>query len=586
MANGQTGVFRNPLGPRAFEADSLIEMKTRGNGVTNGQAKRGLPTLGFGGRYPRADDRMLGVLACFVFWFLLFYLAGLFSSAFHLIDEHILAEIHADLAGPDAHVGAVVRKWVVMDFSERRFRPLYYISRVLRSELFGLSWSAWSLYNAFLAASTSAALFLFGTRLGFTTFSSLCLVALSTLGRPSTIWWRLGTPETEANFLVALALLCVARAVTEGNSRTRNELTAIVLSLLASLTKEGMILYLPAIAAIRVWLPCWLYGRTLKSTLLDAWPFIAALGVIAAIEVLCLLLTVGTSGTGYASVDAGTFDLGRIRSSLKDLASIAAIRILAAALAIALLDRVRYRRATTERAFAALMLGWLVFLIGAIPQVLLYSKSGWSDHYFNPIVISCALLLVLSIEYLRRINHWIYLIFAVFLVLQINQRFKWTRDHAKHYASEGVTLQQMLRSAVKCVHDDEPILLAANPRMHYEEAFSLRTYLAVQWKQDRVYLATVGASGSEIFSDALWSQEQARAYLDPKILEDYYFRGDTLSGLTPVERERLGAIVILSPESLQNDFLAGASDWLQPGRYRLTDFDLHAIQMRLLCMTQ
>jgi len=564
----------------------MFQSYSRGSGVTGRQAKRGLPTFGFGGRYLQADSRVLGVFACFVFWFLLFYVTGLFTSAFHLIDEHILMEIHVDLTGADAELGTVMRKWVVMDFNERRFRPLYYISRVLRAELFGLSWPAWSLYNAFLAASTSAALFLFGTLLGFTTLSSLCLAALSTLGRPSSTWWWLGTPEAEANFLLSLALLCVARSVIQGNSRIRNELAAIVLSLLASLTKEGMILYLPAIAAIRVWLPCWLYGRALKSALLEAWAFIAALGFIAAIEILCLLLTVGTSGTGYASVDAGTFDPGRIMSSLQYLAPVAAIRIPAAAMAIALLARVLYRQANTERAFVPLILGWLVFLIGALPQVLLYSKSGWVDHYFNPIAISCALLLVLSLEYLRRINRWIYLVFAVFLVLQINQRFKWTRNHAKHYASEGVALQQMLRSAVKCVHDDEPILLVANPRMHYEEAFSLRTYLAVLWKQDRIYLSTVGASGSQIFSNALSSQEQTRAYLDPKILEDYYFRGDTLSRLNPVERERLGAIVILSPDSLQNDFLAGASDWLRPGRYRSTDFNPHAIQMRLLCLVQ
>ncbi len=564
----------------------MFQSYSRGSGVTGRQAKPSFPNLGFGGRYLQADSRVLGVLVCFMFWFLLFHFTGLFTSAFHLIDEHILMEIHVDLTAADAELGTVMRKWVVMDFNERRFRPLYYISRVLRSELFGLSWPAWSLYNAFLAASTSAALFLFGKRLGFTTLSSLCLAALSTLGRPSSTWWWLGTPEAEANFLVALALLCVARAVTQDNSRTRNGLAAIVLSLLASLTKEGMILYLPAIAAIRVWLPCWLYGRTLKSALLEAWPFIVALGFIAAIEILCLLLTVGTSGTGYASVDAGTFDPGRIRSSLQDLAPVAAVRILAAATAIALLARVLYRQANTERAFMPLILGWLVFLIGALPQVLLYSKSGWVDHYFNPIAISCALLLVLSVEYLRRINRWIYLVFAVFLVLQINQRFKWTRNHAKHYASEGVALQEMLSSAVKCVHDDEPILLVANPRMHYEEAFSLRTYLAVLWKQDRVYLATIGASGSQIFSNALSSQEQTREYLDPKILEDYYFRGDTLARLNPVERERLGAIVILSPDSLQNDFLAGASDWLRPGRYRSTDFNPHAIQMRLLCLVQ
>ena len=314
-------------------------------------------TGGFGGRYPSANSQALGVLACFLFWFLLFYVTGLFSSAFHLIDEHILVEIHADLAGPDAHLGTVVKKWMVMDFNERRFRPLYYISRVLRTELFGLSWPAWSLYNAFLAASTSAALFLFGTLLGFTTFSSLCLAALSTLGRPSTIWWRLGTPETEANFLLALAFLCIARAVTQENTRIRNELAAIVLSLLASLTKEAMILYLPAIAAIRVWLPCWLYGRTLKSALLDAWPFIAVLGFIAAIEFLCLLLTVGTSGTGYAGVDAETFDPGRIGFSLKALAPVTAFRILVAAMAIALLARVLYRRANTESHFCATDVG-------------------------------------------------------------------------------------------------------------------------------------------------------------------------------------------------------------------------------------
>ena len=537
-----------------------------------------------GSKYPSANSQALCVLACFLFWFLLFYATGLFSSAFHLIDDHILVEIHADLAGHDAHLGTVVKKWMVMDFNERRFRPLYYISRVLRTELFGLSWPVWSFYNAFLAASTSAALFLFGTLLGFTTFSSLCLAALSTLGRPSTIWWRLGTPETDANFLLALAFLCIARAVTQENTRIRNELAAIVLSLLASLTKEAMILYLPAIAAIRVWLPCWLYGRTLKAALLDAWPFIAVLGFIAAIEFLCLLLTVGTSGTGYGGVDAGTFDFGRIGVSIKALAPVTAFRILAAAMAIALLARVLYRRANTGRAFAPLVLGWLAFLIGAVPQVLLYSKSGWVDHYFNPIVISCALLLVLSIEYVRRINRWIYLVFAVFLVLQINQRFKWTRDHAKYYASEGVALQQMLRSTVECVNNDEPILFVANPRMHYEEAFSLRTYLAVQWKRERVYLATVGASGSEIFSGTMSSQEQARAYLDPKILEDYYFHGDTLSRLTPVEREQLGAIVILAPESLQNDFLSGASDWFRPGRYRSTDFDLPEAKLKLLCL--
>ena len=31
MANGRTGVFRNPFSARAFEADRMMGMKTRGN---------------------------------------------------------------------------------------------------------------------------------------------------------------------------------------------------------------------------------------------------------------------------------------------------------------------------------------------------------------------------------------------------------------------------------------------------------------------------------------------------------------------------------------------------------------------------
>src|SRR5690606_38518460 len=144
---------------------------------------------------------------------LLFRVTGLFTSGFHLVDEHVPLEMAADLAAPDATLWRVMQKWLAMDLAEHRFRPLYYPTRVLRTAAFGLSWPAWASGNAVHAAITAAALFLFGRLIGMTVPLSIGLAAWSTFGRPASVWWRLGTPETEGNALLALAWLFLALAV-------------------------------------------------------------------------------------------------------------------------------------------------------------------------------------------------------------------------------------------------------------------------------------------------------------------------------------------------------------------------------------
>lgn len=523
------------------------------------------------------------LLAALAFWGLLFWTSGLFSSWFHLVDEHALAQMAADLGMPGSKLTDVIRKWAAMDLAERRFRPLYYPSRVLRAGIFGLSWPAWSSYNAVLAAATGASLFVFGRLIGLTAILSFALAAWSTLGRPSSIWWRLGTPETEGNLLLVLALLCIARAVVKPDTRRRSEFFAFLLAGLASLTKEGMILYLPAIAAFRVWLPCWLRQETFKSALNDARPLVIALGLMAGVEILALALAVGTAGTGYAGVDAASFGLARLGASFKAADRVLALWIPAAATALALIAAAFSSRRPCCAHATPLIAGWLVFLIAAVPQILLYAKSGWADHYYNPLVISGALLTMISINGLRSVHRWVYLIFAVLVLLQIHPRFTWTKQQAREYAEDGITLRRLLDAAEDCTHQNEPLLLVANARVHYEEAFSLRAYLTLTRNRHPVYLATVGGAGMQIPSGALAQREEVRSFLNPVTLEDHYFQGKTLARMTPDQRERLTAILILSPESLQPAFLAAASGWLRPECYRQTDFDVAGLRARLLC---
>lgn len=526
----------------------------------------------------------LAPLVFFPFWFFLFRETGLFSSGFHLVDEHVIVEMVADLAAPDASLAEVMRKWVAIDMGEGRFRPLYYASRVLRAEFFGLRWQDWITWNAVAAASAGAALFVFGRLLGLTGLLSLALAAMSTLGRPATVWWRLGTPETEGNLLVALALMLMTLALVTRRHRAGCERLAFVLAVLASLTKEGMIIYLPAIAAMRALLPCWLYGTPLRSAVSEAPLFITALGLVAVVELTVLTLAVGTAGTGYAGLDAASFDPSRLWASIKAVNRVTGLR-LAAAASVGLLGMSLIHLRTDGRALRRrLLMIWLVFLIAALPQVLLYSKSGWADHYFNPLVISGALLLMLSVDSLRPIQRWLYLVFVLLVLFQINDRFKWTVRHAREYAADGTALQGLLAAAESCVPSHAPLLLVANPRVHYEEAFSLRTFLMMKEAGGQVHLATVGSAGSQIVSDALADKEQSRAFLSAQTLEQYYFLGQTLPRMHQTWNGPPAAILVLSPESLLDAFLRGTSAWLRPERYHHTDYEISGIRMRLMCL--
>lgn len=530
--------------------------------------------------------RSLVPLVFFPFWLALFREAGLFSSWFHLVDEHIVPALVADLGAADARLAEVMGKWVAMDLGERRFRPLYYASRTLRAEFFGLDWRIWITGNALAAASTGAVLFVMGRLLGLTVMLSLVLAALSTLGRPATVWWRLGTPETEGNLLVALALTFMVLALVRPEHRGRYELGAILLAVLASLTKEGVILFLPAIAALRVWLPCWLYGSTVASAVRDGRWFIVALGIVAAVELTVLLLTVGTAGTGYAGVDSGSLDPGRLWASIQAVTTVTGLWFSAAASLLFFMVCLAGSGRTCRPLQVPLLMLWIAFLTAALPQVLLYSKSGWVDHYFNPLAISGALLMMLSVETLRRTQRWLYLIFLVPVILQINARFNWTKHHARDYAADGAAFRGLLDAARACAPSSKSLLLVANPWVHYEEAFSLRTFFTMGPAPRQVYVATVGGIGSQIFSDALADQEQRRAFLSARTLEQYYFRGETLPRMLRHSSDPPPAILVLSPESLGDSFLRGSSAWLEPERYRQTDYEVSGIRMRLMCLAR
>ncbi|MGY6214099.1 hypothetical protein ACW73L_02965 [Methylolobus aquaticus] len=550
--------------------------------------ERVLPDDGRGSSPMAGAGVTLGGLAWpFVLWALiwgaLFWKLDVFLSGFHLIDDHRLIDIHGQLSARDGNVGQVLGEWFRTDLAERRFRPLYYASRVVRVEWLGLYWPAWVAYNLGLATMTSGLLTVFGLLLGFSSISSLTFAALTVFGPPSTVWWRLGTPETEATALAALALCLFAWAARKPGPGRWPDVFGVAAAVLASLTKEGMILFLPALAAMRVWLSCRLLGRSVPAALRDSLPVFAVLGIVASAELTGLLWLVGSRGTGYAGVDAETFRLASILPAALALARIGQLWVPAAASVFAFGVGFWPRRHRVPVPVNGLWLGWAVFLIGAIPQVLLYAKSGWADHYWNPILMLAAFIAVLAVESLRPAYVLLYVVGIALLIQPLNGRLRWTREHLAEYGRDGAALGELLAAARHCAGIQRPVILVANPRAHYEEAISLRTHLRRDPETGLVYLASIGGDNADIPSTAFAAQERKRAFLDPAVLGGHYFQGLTLGRLTAEQRHAVGAVVLLEPQESRASFRDATATWLDIGAWTSRTFSIAAVPMELLC---
>lgn len=492
-------------------------------------------------------------LAWLAFWLAFFKGSGLADSGYHFVDYHDVIRIHDELISGQRGIADVAAELGRFDAEARRFRPLYYPSRILRTLAFGLDWRPWYFYNAFLAAFTSIGLSSFGLLAGFTLPAAIGLAAFATLGPPSIAWWRLGVSEAESAGLIALALLLFAAAVRQPRHRRLFDALGLLAAILASLTKESMILFLPAVCLIRVWLAWRLRGDSLSAAIYQARSVIALLLAVGLLEITWLLSSVGTQGTGYAGVDTASWQW---RGLIDNAAGVFKVGVLAIPLT-ALMLAVRPSNVNGQPAGAA---AWqniaflaVIFIVGAGPQLILYAKSGLTSHYYQPLVIVAALFAVGSIEALRgqHIGSYQLLLLATFAVILAKGR--WTWFHGTDFTHEGLATQRVFAAVADCVSERRTVLIAGNPRVDYEVAQSLRTYLASQLQLPDTRLVTFGSEGAAFTSSALADRERPLAWMNTDRLGRGVFGGQTLDRLDEQTLEPVQAVVILSAEALRND---------------------------------
>ena len=329
-----------------------------------------------------------------LFWFLIFTTSGSLFSGYHFTDDHEIVEINYSFTVQNLNLWEVISQWLPKDLLIGRLRSFYYLHRIIETKIFGINFFLWSIYTGLLGVFSTFFLFVFAKLLNFSIKEALLLSFFVTLGSQSAIWWQLGPAETIGTFLLSTALVLTLIKEISNRFKIIYEISIIFLVLMMSLTKESFILFIPAIAWIKIWAICkikqlsWI--QAIKSNLFS----LVVLCLIFLAEIFFIKFSLGlTPDIGYAGIDG--LSIAQIASATRSLNQAGAWWILLVSLIVITLMSTVFSSYSQIRLniFKKIYFPSILFILVVTPQILLYAKSGISQRYLIPGIFGYAILI-------------------------------------------------------------------------------------------------------------------------------------------------------------------------------------------------
>lgn len=342
-----------------------------------------LKNIDFNSKLSKNDILIILTIILGVFLFL--GLTGNLDNAYHFTDDHEIIRISHDLQAKS--VFPVIYDWIKTDL-DIRYRPIFYVNRVLEVRLFGEKFILWSIWNAILA-SASFVFFYFGMRrLDFSKIESILFVLLAFLGPQMAIWWRLGTNETIGVFFLGLAFYFIPCC----NKRYRlNTFIFSIFLIFAMLSKESFLIISPVLILYKLLDDKKKTNDSMKELLNRNLLLIIPL-IVFLMSIWLIVFEIGTNEIGYAglSKEIGQMAKGIIRIINYFLVDWEILIILC-------LFLVYYELKVGKElwGFAQKMLIPAIFAILIIlPNLIIYAESGMGERYLLPSTIGLSYFLV------------------------------------------------------------------------------------------------------------------------------------------------------------------------------------------------
>lgn len=309
---------------------------------------------------------------------------------------------------------------LVLNDMSWRFRPFYWVERVVCTALFGADMYGWNVYTALKGVLAFALLVLVARNLKCNRITSLIFSAIIIVGPQFTPWYRSANQENTGLLLTALAFwMCSLQSTgTRKHRRLWNSLIWVVI-VVCGLVKESFTLMMPALAAFHWWIH---FSREEKSI----WKSIKASGIfyLAVLAVfinhVCwIVFGSGLDNVSYAGFHEGT-SLSTYFYGIRDSLFVymkwySLMGILLIAVVVMCYQYIN-RKVLSEI--------WGLFLISIFimgVQLLAHAKSLMWERYIIPFIIGYAFLfVVIGYRFFAQdvIRRKIYTVFLTVLLLQ------------------------------------------------------------------------------------------------------------------------------------------------------------------------
>lgn len=495
-----------------------------------------------------------------IIWSFVFITSGSLFSGYHFTDDHTIVEINYNLINQNLNIIEVLTQWIKNDLLTGRFRAFYFIHRVIITRFLGINFLLWSLYTGALTVFTTFLFFVFARLLNFSIKAALLFSFLITLGSQSAVWWQLGPAETIGTFLLSASLVVTVLSEKNNQHKILYNVLLIAIILMMSLSKESFILIIPAIAFIKLWLSRHFNSLSWSQIFKINSISISLLGLIFLAEILFVKFFIGlTPDIGYAGIDG--LNLPRIISATKDLNEAGSLWIIFIGfIAIALMTK-NYNFPHIFDILNYFYFPVILFFVVAVPQVLLYAKSGISQRYILPGIFGYAFLIISILRYLNQNSKLIARLFLLLIMVTLGFKLNLAWEAAHTFALEGKSTNGLLQTIESNTTAQDPILIVTNRLIYYEWNFSIKKYLNYVSNINNTYLLAYGNKNN----DSLTILNRTINNIELQAFDNY-------KTLNEIEDKNTIQCIVTFPE-MNDIFLKNSSDWFIREQYEEYEFD-------------
>ena len=388
--------------------------------------------------------------------------AGTITSGYHFLDDHELLRIEYSLEENKVPLGNVISQWIQNDLNQR-FRPLYWVERVVGTAIMGSDMFYWNCYKAVMGVLTFHLLYMAAWYLKAKWYTGVLFAGIIMMGAQFTPWYRSANQENTGLFLCALTLYLIGRQYyKEKWSGPVYNISIAVAAILCGLVKESFIFMMPAFAAIKFWLEYWegctveRERGTLKRTLKRGAPFYIFTLIAFGTDVYYILFRVGVDKVSYAGFHSDTSIREYISSILYSVKTYLEWYLIFGIFCI-LIVLVCYQVINLKKwkEYA----GWVAIGLGVMAvQLVLHSESGMWERYIIPFIIGYALVYVLLFDKMLQKDAFREVVYTGILMALLFIGVREARSGALQYADDGRLIDGYLTYIVENTDEESKIV--------------------------------------------------------------------------------------------------------------------------------